>query len=121
VNWRLVLKQRILGEAPRLITVDDFRFVWLKQLSLIRERVEANKLLDIHTSYGPYSRNMPPQSVANPRLKNGRLRKPNLHRSLSVLAVAEEVIWSIPAGLQPHLFTPQRTHRILSQKAAERC
>jgi hypothetical protein len=24
VNWRLVLKQRILGETPRLITVDDF-------------------------------------------------------------------------------------------------
>jgi hypothetical protein len=69
VNWRPVLKQRILGETPRLITVDDFRFVWLKQLSLIRERVEANKLLDIHPSYGPYSRNMPPQSVTNPQSK----------------------------------------------------
>jgi Reverse transcriptase (RNA-dependent DNA polymerase) len=75
VNWRLVLKQRILGETPRLITVDDFRFVWLKQLSLIRERVEANKLLDIHPSYGPYSRNMPPQSVANPQSKKRKVEE----------------------------------------------
>jgi hypothetical protein len=71
VNWRLDLKQRILGETP----VDDFRFVWLQQLSLIREQVEANKLLDIHPSYGPYSRNMPPQSVTNPQSKKRKIEE----------------------------------------------
>jgi hypothetical protein len=75
VNWRLVLKQRILGETPRLINVDDFRFVWLKQLSLIRERVEANKLLDIHPSYGPYHRNMSPQSFTNPQSKKRKIEE----------------------------------------------
>ena len=59
MNFLLVLKQKILGVTPRLITVDDVQFFWLKQLSLIRERIHANQLLDIHPAYGEYSRNIP--------------------------------------------------------------
>jgi hypothetical protein len=75
VNKRLVLKQCIQRETPRLITVDDYRFVWLKQLSLIRERVKANELLDIHPSYGQYHRNIPPQSVSNPQPKKRKIEQ----------------------------------------------
>jgi hypothetical protein len=75
VNKRLVLKQCIQRETPRLITVDDYRFVWLKQLSLIRERVKANELLHIHPSYGQYYRNIPPQSVSNPQPKKSKIEQ----------------------------------------------
>jgi hypothetical protein len=54
VNYRGVL-HRPLDRTPRLITVNDFRFVWLAQLDRIRDQIEALKLLDIHPSYGEYS------------------------------------------------------------------
>jgi hypothetical protein len=54
VNFRGVL-HRPLDRTPRLITVNDFRFVWLAQLDRIRDQIEALKLLDIHPSYGEYS------------------------------------------------------------------
>jgi hypothetical protein len=40
VNYRGVL-HRTLDRPPRLITVNDFRFVWLAQLDRIRDQIEA--------------------------------------------------------------------------------
>jgi hypothetical protein len=54
INYRSVL-YRSLDRPPRLITVNDFRFVWLAQLDRIRDQIEALKLLDIHPNYGEYS------------------------------------------------------------------
>ena len=36
INWRAVL-HRPLDMTPRLITIKDFRFVWLAQLARVRE------------------------------------------------------------------------------------
>jgi hypothetical protein len=55
VNFRSVL-HHYLDRTPRLITVDDFRFVWLAQLDRIRDQIEALKLLDVHPQFGEYSR-----------------------------------------------------------------
>ena len=55
VNFRSVL-HRYLDRTPRLLTVDDFRFVWLAQLDRIRDQIEALKLLDVHPQFGEYSR-----------------------------------------------------------------
>jgi hypothetical protein len=54
INYRSVL-YRSLDRPPRLITVNDFRFVWLAQLDRIRDQIEALKLVDIHPNYGEYS------------------------------------------------------------------
>jgi hypothetical protein len=55
VNF-LSVSNRHLDRTPRLITVDDFRFVWLAQLDRIRDQIEALKLLDVHPQFGEYSR-----------------------------------------------------------------
>ena len=55
VNWRAVL-HRNLDMTPRLITVDDFRFVWMAQLNKLREAIDALKIVDVHPNYGDHSR-----------------------------------------------------------------
>ena len=60
------------------------------------------------------------QSLSALFLKSERVNRLHLHRSFHALAVAEEVTWWTPAGLQPHLFSTQQTLRFLSQKAAEK-
>ena len=70
INWRSVL-YRTLDRTPRLITVDDFRFVWRAQLRKLREAIDALRFVDVHPTYGDHSRqiknsNRPPQE---PRIK----------------------------------------------------
>ena len=70
INWRSVL-YRTLDRTPRLITVDDFRFLWHAQLRKLREAVDSLRFVDVHPTYGDHSRqiknsNRPPQE---PRIK----------------------------------------------------
>jgi hypothetical protein len=55
VNFRSVLHRHI-DRTPRLVTVNDFRFVWLAHLDRIRDQIEALQLLDVHPQFGEYSR-----------------------------------------------------------------
>jgi hypothetical protein len=61
-----------LDRTPRLITVDDFRFVWLAQLDRVRDPIEALKVLDVHPQFGEYSRQIkvPRRSSEETKIKN---------------------------------------------------
>ena len=68
INWRLY---RTLNRTPRLITVDDFWFVWRAQLRKLREAIDALRFVDVHPTSGHHSHqiknsNRPPQE---PRIK----------------------------------------------------
>ena len=41
INWRAVLRRSLKNTTPRLITIEDFRFVWLAQLAKLRESIDV--------------------------------------------------------------------------------
>ena len=60
INWRAVLQRSLNNTTPRLITIEDFRFVWLAQLAKLRESIDALRFIDVSPLYGDRSRQMKP-------------------------------------------------------------
>ena len=57
--------------TPRLITIEDFRFVWLAQLAKLRESIDALRFIDVFPLYGDHSR----QFKASPRSSQDKTKK----------------------------------------------
>ena len=56
INWRAVLQHSLNSTTPRLITIEDFRFVWLAQLAKLGEPIDALRFIDVSPLYGDNSR-----------------------------------------------------------------
>ena len=71
INWRAVLQRSLNNTIPRLITIEDFRFVWLAQLAKLRESIDALQFIDVFPLYGDHSR----QIKAPPRSSLDKIKK----------------------------------------------
>ena len=71
INWRAVLQRSLNSITPRLITIEDFRFVWLAQLAKLRESIDALRFIDVSPLYGDHSR----QIKAPPRSSLDKIKK----------------------------------------------
>ena len=70
INWRAVLHRSLDITTPRLITIEDFRFLWLAQLAKLRESIDALKFIGVFPLYGDNSR----QIKAPPRCSLDKIK-----------------------------------------------
>ena len=118
VNYQQII-YRTLDMTPRLITLDDFRFVWLAQLKMIREQIEALTLLDVHPRYGEYSRQIKVAVTLStiPKKRKSEPAAPPQKLSCTGCGRGGHLVDTCRFTTSPFF---NSTLRFLSQKAAEK-
>ena len=94
INWRAVLQRSLNSTTPRLITIEDFRFVWLAQLAKLLESIDALRFIDVSPLYGDHSRQIkgPPRSSKNVHERTSNLCNQTNQTDLFAQVVGNSVI-----------------------------